>query len=284
MPESPLPKGSFFVETSSGKEFPARFVHGRFVVDDSRCGTEPSAPKCPCCSARETNRRAGAKDRPPEERKVCLNGDKCPFLRLGTCFFLHPNGPPSSEVLPPRYSRSVTRRRLRRRATARREAAARREAPAPASSASAKKKGGNWKTKKRRNQRRRAAAARKAGPTTAATANRRSKGPPSAPSADPVPPPVGPTRQAPKACPVSSPEKVTRRKRARVDSPIKQPTTLRVSAAVWCLPGSGNTSVRQQSAPLPQSATSVDQVAEPHASHGSMASISGGGITAAVSD
>ena len=283
MPESPLPKGCFYVETSSGQEFPARFVHGRFVVDDSKRGTEPSAPKCPCCSARETNRRAGAKDRPPEERKVCLNGDKCPFLRLGTCFFLHPNGPPPSEVLPPRYSRSATRRRLRRRAAARLEAAARRVAPAPASSASAKKKGGNWKTKKRRNQRRRAAAARKAGPTTAATANRR-KGPPSAPSADPVPPPVGPTRQAPKACPVSPPEKGTRRKRARVDSPLKQPTTLRVSAAVWCPPGSGNTSVRQQTAPLPQSATSVDQVAELHASRGSMASISGGGITAAVSE
>jgi hypothetical protein len=126
-------------------------------------------------------------------------------------------------------------------------------------------------------------AARKAGPTTAATANRR-KGPPSAPSADPVPPSVGPTRQAPKACPVSPPEKVTRRKRARVDSPLKQPTTLRVLAAVWCPPGSGNTSVRQQTAPLPQSATTVDQVAELHASRGSMASISGGGITAAVSE
>ena len=173
MPESPLPKGSFYVETSSGQEFPARFVHGR---------------------SRETNRRAGAKDRPPVERKACLNGDKCPFLRLG--YFLHANGPPPSEVLPPRYSRSVKRRRLRRRAEARREAAARREAPAPASSASAKKKRGNWKTRKRRNQRRRAAAARKAGPTTAATANRR-KGPPSAPSADPVPPPCGPPSAGP---------------------------------------------------------------------------------------
>ena len=135
-----------------------------------------------------------------------MNGGQCPFLRLGICFFLHPNGPPLSETLPPRYSRSAQRRRLRRRAAARLEAAARREAPAPASSASAKKKRGNWKTRKRRNQRRRAAAARKAGPTTAATANRR-KGPPSAPSADPVPPPVGPPRQAPKACPVSPPEK-----------------------------------------------------------------------------
>ena len=37
-------------------------------------------------------------------------------------------------------------------------------------------------------------------------------------------------------------------------------------------------------APLPQSATSVDQVAELHASRGSMASISGGGIAAAVSE
>jgi hypothetical protein len=125
--------------------------------------------------------------------------------------------------------------------------------------------------------------ARKAGSTTAATAIRR-KGPPSAPSADPVPPPAGPSRQAAKACPGSSPEKVTRQKRARVDSPLKQPTALRSSAAVWCLPGSGNTSVRQQTAPLPQSATSVDQVAELHASRGSMAPIPGGGITAAVSE
>ena len=66
MSESPLSKGSFYVETSSGREFPAKFDNGRFVVDDSKCGTEPEAPKCPCCSARETNRRAGAKDRPPE--------------------------------------------------------------------------------------------------------------------------------------------------------------------------------------------------------------------------
>ena len=283
MPESPLPAGCFLVETTSGQELPAQFVNRRVVVDDSKWRTEQSAPKCACCSARETNRRTGAKDRPPAERKVCWNGDKCPFLRLGTCFFLHPNGPPPSEELPPRFSRSVKRRRLRRRAAARGEAAARREAPAPASSAGAKKKGGNWKTKKRRHQRRRAAAARKAGSTTAATAIRR-KGPPSAPSADPVPPPAGPSRQAAKACPGSSPEKVTRQKRARVDSPIKQPTALRVSAAVWCLPGSGNTSVRQQTAPLPQSATSVDQVAEPHASRGSMAPILGGGITAAVSE
>ena len=137
MSESPLPKGSFYVETSSGKELPAKFDNGRFAVDDSKCGTEPLAPKCQCCSARETDRRTGAKDRPPAERKVCWNGDKCPFLRLGTCFFLHPNGPPPSEGLPPRYSRSVKRRRLRRRA------AARREAPAPASSAGAIKKGGN---------------------------------------------------------------------------------------------------------------------------------------------
>ena len=179
MPESPLPAGCFLVETTSGQELPAQFVNRRVVVDDSKWGTEQSAPKCACCSARETDRRTGAKDRPPAERKVCWNGDKCPFLRLGTCFFLHPNGPPPSEELPPRYSRSMKRRRLRRRA------AARREAPAPASSAGAKKKGGNWKTKKRRNQRRRAAAARKAGSTTAATAIRR-KGPP---SADPVNPP-----------------------------------------------------------------------------------------------
>ena len=119
MPESPLPAGCFLVETTSGQELPAQFANRRVVVDDSKWGTEQSASKCACCSARETNRRTGAKDRPPAERKVCWNGDKCPFLRLGTCFFLHPNGPPPSEELPPRYSRSVKRRRLRRRAAAR---------------------------------------------------------------------------------------------------------------------------------------------------------------------
>ena len=35
MSESPLSKGGFYVETSSGREFPAKFDNGRFVIDDS---------------------------------------------------------------------------------------------------------------------------------------------------------------------------------------------------------------------------------------------------------
>lgn len=83
--------------------------------------------------------------------------------------------------------------------------------------------GGIGKTKKRRNQRRRAAAVWKAGSSTAATAIHRRSPPSLTPLSRPSEPLAGPTQHPAKACPG---------KRVRVDSPIKQPATHRVSAAV----------------------------------------------------
>jgi hypothetical protein len=281
MAKSTLPSGTCNLDKTCGQVVKASVsTEGRLVIDLTTIGrtakeAEPLAPKCQCCSAQGSFRRVDAKVRPPETqpstRKECRNGDKCPYWRRGTCFFLHPEGPP-----PPGKPSTVRRRLQRKRVAAKGKAAVAAVAPrgygggcgngggrgyAPPSRG--RKERSTRKARQRSNQRRNAEVARKEGSTTTTTSSR-PKGPSSAPSADPAVPPV-------------SPGKTARRKRARVVSPPKQPT-LRASAAEWCKPAprSISTSGPQPTTPTPTSTPSVDDQAKPLSSCGSATSLEEG--------